>query len=236
MSTPEYLIVTQQELAGSLCRIVEAEIASAVAERGVCTVALPGGSVAEMLFPLLRSAVIPWQKVQLFWSDERAVPATDSDSNFRLADELLLRHIEIPPQNVHPMLGSPHTLQDDAHSYEMELQSMLGDELRFDLAIMGMGPDGHVCSLFPNHPLLDDRHSGVAPVFDSPKPPPHRMTLTLPVLLGARRVLVGASGSSKAKAVADAGQLDCRTPLARLLREGRRVTLLLDAEAGSLLK
>ncbi len=236
MSTPEYLIVTQQELPRSLCRIVEAEIASAVAARGVCTVALPGGSVAEMLFPLLRSAVIPWHKVHLFWSDERAVPATDADSNFHLADELLLRHIEIPPQNVHAMSGAPDTLQNDAHSYELELQSVLGDELKFDLALMGMGPDGHVCSLFPNHALLDDRHCGVAAVFDSPKPPPHRLTLTLPVLLGARRLLVGASGRSKAKAVADARGQDCRTPLARLLREGNQVTLLLDAEAASLLE
>jgi 6-phosphogluconolactonase len=137
---------------------------------------------------------------------------------------------------VHRMRGEREDLTAAAVEYEVELLRSLGDPPRLDLVILGMGPDGHVCSLFPGQSLLHERSRWVAAVHDSPKPPPRRLTLTLPALLQARDVVVVAQGESKAE-VLKAALRDpaSELPVALVGRRAAPTLFLLDQGAASLL-
>ena len=203
----------------------------AVALRGLFACALPGGSVAEALFPAFAQLSLPWERVHVFFGDERAVPPSDPDSNVGLARRLWLDRV---PARVHPMLTGPADLEAAAVAYTNELRTTLGDPPRLDLALLGMGPDGHVCSLFPNRTLPRDRP--VAVVRDSPKPPPTRLTLTMPVLAASRVIWAAAFGAAKAPIVREAvTHDDSRLPIAIALRSGPPSLFLLDPDAGSAL-
>lgn len=197
----------------------------AVAARGRFACALPGGSVAERLFPLLARLDLPWGQVHTFFGDERAVPPDHPDSNVGLARRLWLDTV---PAVVHAM-PTTGDLDAGAASYAADLRATLGEPPRLDLALLGIGPDGHVCSLFPDRPLPGGL---VAVVRDSPKPPPVRMTLTMDALAAARAVWAVAFGAAKAgvvrAAVADRASA---LPVARALRAGPPSLLLLDPEA-----
>jgi len=129
--------------------------------------ALPGGSVAETFFPPLAEAPLDWREVEWFWCDERAVPPDHPESNFRLACELLLSRVPIDPARVHRMKAEADDLDAAAAEYEAELVAVLGGPRRFDVVLLGVGPDGHVCSLFPGHHEESSRL--VIAVTDSPK-------------------------------------------------------------------
>ena len=144
---------------------------------------VPGGSIARAFFPVLADAAIDWTKVDVFWSDERAVGSDHEDSNYRVANELLLSHVG--HARAHRMPADDPDLDAAARTYERELVRVLGDPPRFDVVLLGVGPDGHVCSLFPGQPALEEASRLVVAVTDSPKPPPRRLTLTLPALAGA---------------------------------------------------
>jgi 6-phosphogluconolactonase len=132
------------------------------------------------------------------------------------------------------MLTGADDLDAAAAAYAKDLRTTLGDPPRLDLALLGMGPDGHVCSLFPNRPL--PHHGPVAVVRDSPKPPPRRLTLTMPVLAAARAIWVVAFGASKAPIVREAVEReDSELPVAIALRCGPPSLLLLDPDAASAL-
>ena len=122
-----------------------------------------------------------------------------------------------------------------ADRYAAELHAPLGDNGRLDLALLGLGEDGHVASLFPGHPALSETTLAVMPIFDAPKRPPRRMTLTLPVLAGAGLVVVGAFGPAKAAAVRDAAHPEADTPAARVIRGASHAILMIDPSAASLL-
>jgi 6-phosphogluconolactonase len=199
----------------------------AISARGRFACALPGGSVAERLFPVLARLDLPWPQVHAFFGDERAVPPDHPDSNVGLARRLWLDAV---PAVVHPMPATGD-LDAAATAYAADLRATLGDPPRLDLALLGMGPDGHVCSLFPNRPLPGGL---VAAVRDSPKPPPVRLTLTINLLAVARAVWVVAFGASKAEVVREAvTQADSALPVARALRAGPPSLLLLDPDAAS---
>lgn len=197
------------------------------------SIALTGGSAAKLYDGLTR-APLPWDRVHVFFGDERCVGPTDVDSNFRLANEALLSKITIPSPNVHRVRG-----EDDpdgaARAYEAELVSHT-DDGAIDVVHLGMGPDGHVCSLFPDHALLREERRLVAALRDSPKPPPARVTLTLPALARAKRALFLVLGEGKADAVRAAIEdRDSRLPAA-LVHQMGRATWLLDRAAASKLK
>ena len=153
---------------------------------------------------------------QVFYADERIVPLDHEDSNHRLCDEHLWSKVPIPKENIHPIdagLIEPASaepaseaedaLEEIADAYEQELIREFAnkDSARFpifDLILLGVGPDGHTASLFPGHPLLSEDDRWVAYITDSPKPPPRRITLTLPVLNHAARVAFVAAGAGKA--------------------------------------
>jgi len=209
----------------------------ALAARGRFTLALPGGSVATSFFPRLARVPFDWSRTDFFWGDERAVPPDHPDSNYAAARSLWLTPAGVPEASVHRMKAEEPDLGEAAADYARELAGVAGSPPRLDLVLLGVGPDGHVCSLFAGHPVLGLRDRAVAVVEDSPKPPPRRLTLTLPVVTGAALVIVVALGRGKAEiiraALEDSGSA---LPVALVARQARRATFLLDAEAASLLR
>ncbi len=224
-------IVVTGEPAQALVAYVTQRADLAIADRGAFSIALPGGSVATSCFPLLARTSLDWSRVHLFWGDERAVAPDHEDSNFGLAKRLLLDHVAIPDENVHRMPADAAHLGVAAEDYEAELRAR-----RLDVALLGVGPDGHVCSLFPGHPLLDEERSLVAAIEDSPKPPPRRLTLTLAALLDAREIVVVVTGAAKASVVREALEdHESRLPLAIVLQRATDATVILDEAAASAL-
>jgi 6-phosphogluconolactonase len=175
---------------------VRAAAALAAAARAGGWISLAGSNTPRRSYELLAAETgIDWSQVHIWFGDERCVPPDDSGSNYRMAHETLISRIDIPEANVHRIRG-----EDDpdaaAAAYSREI-----DGLALDLALLGLGPDGHTASLFPESPALDVRDRLAVAVVAS-KPPPRRITLTLPVFERAASVLILAPGESKADAIA----------------------------------
>jgi 6-phosphogluconolactonase len=214
-------------------------------QRGAAHVALSGGTTPGRTYELLAAQPAELVGVELWFADERCVEAEDEQSNYRLAAETLLRPAGIPPERVHRMLGELGP-EEGARRYAQELTGRLSGEDAgtpaqaaptgvpvLDLVVLGIGPDGHVASLFPGAPTLDAGEEAVClGVRDSPKPPPERITLSLAVLRAARSCLLLATGASKADAVnAMLGEPSRHVPASLLRRE--RLTVILDDDAAS---
>lgn len=230
----DVVIQEVKELAQSFARLVEDAAHHAIAQRDSFSMAIPGGSAAETLLPALISASIDWSKVAVFWVDERMVAPEDADSNFRLAKSVWLDDVSIPAEQIYRMQGDASLPGEAAAAYTRVLREKLGDPARLDLVLLGMGPDGHVASLFPGHRLLRAWDRDVAVLNDAPKSPPRRMTLTLRALSAARRIVVYATGSAKAEAILDAVRNeDSELPVALATLGEAAVTFLLDPEAAS---
>jgi len=178
---------------------------TAIAERGAFHVALAGGSTPKRLYQLLawpeRRARIDWSRVHIYFGDERAVPPTHADSNFRMAQEALLAHIDIPTENVQRMEATAEHIEQDAANYAALLRKQLACDAAgmpvFDLILLGMGADGHTCSLFPDSPILEERTHPVGSVYVE-RLHSWRLSLTYPVLNAARQLLFLVAGSDKA--------------------------------------
>jgi len=228
------IVAARAVLADVFASRVHEDARAAIAARGRFTMALTGGGSASALYPRLVDVELDWPRTHLFWGDERAVAPDSPDSNVRLAMEAWLGPTGAPAASVHRMRGDEADLQRAAAEYARELAGVAGEPPVLDLVHLGVGPDGHVASLFPGHPLLEERAATVAAVLDSPKPPPARLTLTLPVLCAARLVVLTPMGADKAEVIARAlSDPECALPVARVLRGASRVLLLLDPEAGS---
>jgi 6-phosphogluconolactonase len=169
---------------------------------------LTGGTLTRTVHPLLVTASIDWGRVEVWWGDDRYVPADDDERNAGQARDDLLSRVPLPPSRVHEMpasdAGHPD-LASAAAAYDAELRAVVDglgpDEPWFEVLMLGIGPDGHCASLFPGRPEVHSA-SYVVPVSDSPKPPPHRISLGMPALRRARHVLFVAAGEGKADAVA----------------------------------
>lgn len=178
---------------------------AACAARGAFHVALSGGSTPRRLYQLLalpeHQTAIDWARVHLYFGDERAVPPEHADSNYRMVREALLDHCVIPPQNVHRMHAEPAQIEQNAVGYAATLHRQLPQDAQgvpvFDLILLGMGADGHTCSLFPDTPILQDRARSVAPVYVE-RLHSWRLSLTYPVLDAARQLLFLVAGPDKA--------------------------------------
>ena len=232
---PEVIVDGVESLGVKLSREFETLARTAIDARRQFVIALPGGSVATTFFPSLARATVEWSGTEFFWIDERAFSPNDPASNYALALRLWLSPARVPMAHVHRMRGEEGDLALAARNAAEELIAVAGDPPRLDVALVGVGEDGHIASLFPGRFDLDDnRH--VTPVYDAPKPPPRRLTMTLPVLASAGRVIVAAIGPSKAGPVGVAlEQESCATPLAELLRRSSSPLMLLDRDAASLL-
>lgn len=225
------------DLAALRRRLVEdvsREAERCVAERGLFSLAVPGGSVARELLPALVAVALDWSRTHVFWVDERAVPRTDRGSNFRAVSDAWLTPARAPATSVHPMPADGADLARAADDYGHDLRQVLGDRPRLDYVLLGVGPDGHVASLFPGHPFLAETSRLVVPVLDAPKPPSSRLTLTMPLLLDARRVVVTALDASKAPVIGEALAADASTlPVSTVLHRTGRTLLLLSTNANS---
>jgi len=201
---------------------VRAAAALAAAARTGGAISLAGSNTPRRSYELLAAEPgIDWSQVHIWFGDERCVPPDDPESNYRMAHETLISRIDIPAANVHRIRG-----EDDpdaaAAAYAREIEG-----LALDLALLGLGPDGHTASLFPESAALDEREKLAVAVVAS-KPPPRRITLTVPVFERASSVLVLAPGESKAAAIAAVLRGPDRRYPASLLPPDR-TTILTDA-------
>jgi len=177
---------------------------AAVQERGRFTLGLSGGRTPVVLHRVLAAEFrhrIPWEKVHVFWGDERYVPPDDPRSNYLMAQETLLRHLALPAANVHPM---PTLLPEPAraaHCYEETLRSHFpGRWPRLDLLLLGLGADGHTASLFPRSPALEEQSRWVLAV-QAEAEPPLRLTLTLPAINQTANIYFLVAGRDKSEAL-----------------------------------
>ena len=229
------------------------EVRRARDERGVAHLALSGGSTPARTYELLAGALEDWDGVEIWFADERCVTPEDEESNYRMAAETLLRPAGIDPARVHRMEGELGP-EEGARRYAEALarssaaaepsgaarstgtsggESAIAEQTLpvLDLIALGIGPDGHVASLFGGAPTLDAGSRAIClPVHDSPKPPPERITLSLAVLRAARRCLLLATGAGKADAIAAAlAEPSHHVPASLLRRE--RLTVIVDDAA-----
>jgi 6-phosphogluconolactonase len=203
-------------------------IAAAIRDHGACALALAGGRTPEPVYRALSSAAdIEWRRVEVFFSDERAVPPDDPESNYRMVRTALLSRVPVPASSIHRMEAERPDRDAAAREYERALPPAL------DILLLGMGPDGHTASLFPGSAALDERRRLVLPVVGA-KPPVERLTITPPVIEAARRVAVLATGGDKAAMVARAleGPLAPAEVPAQLARRGE---WFLDRAAAAML-
>ena len=214
-----------------------ARIAALQSQGKVPAIALTGGTIANEIYravAALPSEDVDWMRVDFWWGDERYVPADSTDRNDRAAELDLLDIVNVDPARVHAMPAADEIHPDldaAAAAYAEELREHGGDT--FDLVLLGVGPDGHVASLFPHFPQLGAEEVAVG-VTDSPKPPPERITLTFPTLNRTHEVWFLVTGDGKADAVAralaDDGSVE-QTPARGITCENR--TWWLDEPAAS---
>jgi 6-phosphogluconolactonase len=205
------------------------------------TFAISGGSTPKLLFQELVKSGYRWDRVHLFWVDERAVPPADPRSNYKLADEFLITPAHIPRRNVHRIQGeitperaAEHYTDDIRTFFELEEGAMP----HFDIVQQGMGAEAHTASLFPGEPLIDDRE-GIAAAVRVPVAPEWRITLLPGVLLAARHTVFLVAGEDKAPAVRAVFQDDYdpkRIPAQLISHHGRSVSWFLDDAASRWLR
>ena len=232
---------TPENLARSVAERLVRTLVRIQGEGGVPSVVLTGGTIAEAVHRAVLEvpgqAEVDWSRVEVWFGDERFVPAGDPQRNALQARDALLAAVPVDGARVHEMPASDGPHGDDvdaaASAYAGELRRVLGPSPRFDVLMLGVGPDGHCASLFPH--LEGVRAPGlVVAVRDSPKPPPTRISLTMELLGEADEVWFVASGGGKAQAVHDALTSDDVDAVPASGPKGRQRTLwLLDAEAAS---
>jgi 6-phosphogluconolactonase len=180
---------------------------AAIDERGRFSVALAGGSTPKRAYELLASDEykdqLDWSKVHIFFGDERCVPPDDAESNYRMANEAMLSHVAIPPQNIHRMQGVGDAVAG-ARLYEDELRTYFNDASwpSFDLILLGMGDDGHTASLFPGSPALTEQQAWVVANWVE-KFNAFRITLIAPAINHAAHVVFLITGENKAERLAE---------------------------------
>ena len=222
---------------------------AAVAARGRFTIALSGGSTPKRLYQLLAGepwrAAIDWERVEVFFGDERAVPPDDPESNYRMAREAMLAPLGLAPSRVHRMEAERPNLDAAALAYEATLARVFGLALgagapppRLDLVLLGLGPDGHTASLFPHTAALREAQRWCVPNW-VPQQNAHRMTLTYPVLDQAREIVFLVAGAGKSAPLAEVleGPQDFgRLPSQRVRPAAGRLRFLVDEAAASNLR
>jgi 6-phosphogluconolactonase len=230
-----------EALAQAAAEEFAAAVESALADQERCAVALTGGSTPRVFYRRLAEEPfrgrLPWDRLHFFWGDERHVPPDHADSNFRMAHEALLAHVPVPPENIHRIPAEDPDAARAAAAYEQTLREYFalsdGAFPRFDILLLGLGPDAHIASLFPGNPALRERQRWVAaPWAEHLKT--FRITLTVPVLNRAARTFFLVSGAEKAEAVYKVleGERDPeRIPGQVLQPEKGSVLWLLDAAA-----
>jgi 6-phosphogluconolactonase len=204
------------------------------AASGGAQIVLTGGSTPKLAYETAARAGADWSRATVWFSDERCVPPEDGRSNFRMADEALLGRLGEPLRPVVMRMEGELGPEPGAAAYEASVREHLGGEPRWDLVLLGLGPDSHCASLFPGKPEVEERGrlvTGVATAGMEPQVP--RISLTLPALTGARRVVFLVTGEDKAQAVARAfgDPPDVSSPASRVRPTAGELLVLLDPPA-----
>ncbi|MFB2977618.1 6-phosphogluconolactonase [Microseira sp. BLCC-F43] len=224
------------ERAGEL---VLAQMQSSISSRGQCTIALSGGSTPKPLYEAMANLDLPWQKIHVFWGDERYVAPDHPDSNQGMARRAWLDKVNIPAANIHPMPTDAGDPAVDASKHEAELSEFFktppGEFPALDIILLGMGDDGHTASLFPHTEALGVRDRLIAVGNKDGQP---RLTFTAPLINSARCVIFVVAGANKRPALAQifAPQGDEMTYPSRLIQPVGELWWLLDESAGQELK
>jgi 6-phosphogluconolactonase len=219
-------------------RLVTA-LVDAQAASGVAAVVLTGGRVGGAVLRAVRDSpardAVDWGRVDVWWGDERWLPAGDPDRNDRQAQDALLSAVPVDPARVHAFPAADGPFAGDPDRAAAAYAAELAGPPRFDVLMLGVGEEGHVASIFPDSPAARDTGAvAVAAVYDCPKPPPTRLTLTFPTINSATEVWLMAAGAEKAGAIAQAlGGADGLAVPAAGVRGRSHTRWLLDAAAAS---
>ena len=208
---------------------------------GRANIALTGGTMGNAVLEAVNSSpardTIDWSKVHFWWGDERFVEKSSEERNERQAREALLDHLPVPPENIHPFPASDDIpdIEEAARVYAAELEAFAPEGQafpKFDITFLGVGPDGHIASLFPDRAGIRETEATVIVERESPKPPPQRLSLTRPVLNASDRIWLVLSGSDKASALglALAGASYTEVPVAGA-KGRKRTVFFVDKEA-----
>ena len=209
-----------------------ARSSEAVAQRGLSTVALSGGSTPKLLYQLLADPnepfreQVPWPRIHFFWSDERHVPPDHPESNYRMANEAMLAHVPVAKDNVHRVMSENPNAAEAAEQYEKAVPP------RLDLILLGLGTDGHTASIFPGSEVLHETKRLVAAPWVE-KLKAYRITMTLPLINNAASVVFLVSGAEKAEIVKEVLQGPKRYPAQEVRPTNGELMWMLDQEAAS---
>lgn len=233
------ILPDQPSLIQRSLELVLTKIKTAITERGLCTIALSGGSTPKSLYEIMASQDLPWEKLHIFWGDERFVAPDHPDSNYKMTRLAWLDHIPIPKKNIHLIPTVNIDPEESANQYEQEIKDLFqiqGTEIpQMDLILLGMGDDGHTASLFPHTPALQvsDRLITVGNKDGNP-----RITFTVPLINQARCIIFIVAGANKRLALAEvfAPVGDSMAYPSRLIQPQGELYWLLDDHAGAELK
>uniref|UniRef100_A0A1L8E1Z4 6-phosphogluconolactonase n=1 Tax=Nyssomyia neivai TaxID=330878 RepID=A0A1L8E1Z4_9DIPT len=204
MSEKEIIRVSSEaEVIEKLAELVEKYAGEAIASKSSFSIGLSGGSLIKYLATGLPKIQTDWSKWKLFFCDERYVPVDSPDSTYGLYEKTLIPNTPLTAEHF-LQIDLKLPLEECARDYERKIRDYFQEPTitpSFDLLLLGMGPDGHTCSLFPEHKLLGETSCLIAPIFDSPKPPPERVTMTLPLLNASKCCIFAMAGASKAEMV-----------------------------------
>jgi len=225
----EILILEDSEaVAQKAAGFVADTLREAVAARGLATLALSGGRTPARMLELLAGEPLPWSKLHLFQTDERMVPSDDAARNARAIRRLLTEHVPLPPQQLHWMPVERADTEEACGGYQATLRAIAGSPPRLDLIHLGLGEDAHTASLFPGDAAATRRERDV--VTTAVHGGWRRMTLTAPVLEGARQLLWLVCGADKRRALRALLERDAATPAGRIPQD--RALLIADRAAG----
>lgn len=214
------ILPNSEDVAALACQIIIAEAEAAIRERQLFRIVLAGGSTPRRTYEMLAGMLQDWHAWEIFWSDERCLPADDAGRNSRMADDAWLSRVAIPAEQIHPI---PAEL--GAGRAATEYSRLVLAKQPFDLVLLGMGEDGHTASLFA---IEGDHTAPVIAVHDAPKPPGERVSLNFQTLRSCRRQMVMVTGGEKSPAMF-AWQQGVKLPIAHVVRND--AYLLTDAEA-----
>ncbi|MEU8418432.1 6-phosphogluconolactonase [Amycolatopsis japonica] len=240
MSKTEVVVYENPDLlaAAAAARLVT-RIVDVQAAKGSASVVLTGGGTGIAILRELRDSsardAIDWSRLDVYWGDERFVPADSDDRNEKQAREALLDHVPLDPKRVHAMAPSDGEFGDDVDAAAAAYAEILAaNDAAFDIMLLGLGGEGHTASIFPDSPAVYEKERSVVAVRDCPKPPPTRISLTLPAIRRAQDIWLVTGGDAKADAVAQAlaGAGEVEIPVAGA-RGSRRTLWLLDRGSAS---
>lgn len=238
MSAPQVVVLrTAADVAADVAARLITRIVDIQASGRIPSIVLTGGTVGIDVLRQLRQAAshdaVDWRRVELWWGDDRFVPADSDERNEKQAREALLDHVPLDPALVHPMAPSDGAFGTDVDAAAADYARQVDRSDGFDITLLGLGPDGHVASVFPESPGVYDTRTAMA-VRNSPKPPPTRISLSLPTIRTSKEVWVVTAGSGKADAVAMAFGGAGEVAIPAVGATGTRRTLwLMDRDAAA---